>query len=91
MDDNKKNKTNNELNENGIRFVHQFHEYVDIHDTDRTLLIIQDLHKAGHIEFKDSELDYCDFMEEEWDKADKEYSVKNHIKESLPWPKKEMN
>ena len=83
MDDNKKNKTNNELNENGIRFVHQFHEYVDIHDEDRTLLIIQ--------EFKDSELDYCDFMEEEWNKADKEYAVKNHIEESLPWPKKAVN
>jgi hypothetical protein len=83
MDDNKKNKTNNELNENGIRFVHQFHEYVDIHDEDRTLLIIQDLHKAGHIEFKDSELDYCDFM-------DKEDGIKL-IEESVAWPKKAVN
>ena len=64
------NKTNNELNKlnkQGVKFVHQFYEFVDLHSEDRTLTIIQDLHKAGHIEFKDSELDYCDFMLKEDD------------------------
>jgi|TARA_R110000787_G_scaffold285070_2_gene399729 hypothetical protein len=56
------NKTNNKLNKQGEQFVHQFHEFVDLHGEDRTLTIIQDLHKAGHIEFKDSKLDYITFM-----------------------------
>ena len=74
------NKTNNKLNKQGEQFVHQFHEFVDLHDTDRTLTIIQDLHKAGHIEFKDSELDYCDFM-------DKEDGIKLMHKELDPFQK----
>ena len=52
----------------------------NLHDTDRTLTIIQDLHKAGHIEFKDSELDYCDFM-------DKEDGIKLMHKELDPFQK----
>ena len=72
------NKTNNELNKHGVRFVHQFHEFVDLHCEDRTLTIIQDLHKAGHIEFKDSELDYCDFMDKEdgWELTDEGKPIK---------------
>ena len=72
------NKTNNELNKHGVRFVHQFHEFVDLHGEDQTLTIIQDLHKAGHIEFKDSELDYCDFMDKEhrWELTDEGKPIK---------------